>query len=113
MGQNFLLNSSEEGAGEAGGFALENSVCSWRNLGLPSIEIITIKRQYYKLRDSLSTPHPVSLGCCFLLEIGALQNFDHHCYQQGTNRVCKCVLCFCFIFFRGLNPLSEVCHGVT
>lgn len=35
---------------------------------------IHCKRKYKRIRDSLSNPHPVALGCCFLSETRVLQN---------------------------------------
>lgn len=100
MGQNFLLISSEERGGEADGLGslLEHSVCNWRNLGIPGIEVVTLRG------NNRGSEIPFPRNTQFLLvdvshQKSVLQNLNRLCYQQGIYRVCKSVQCFYFIFF--------------
>lgn len=92
MGQSFLLVSKEQGTTEADslGSLLVHSVSSWRNLGIPGIEIVTV-RGNGRGSEIPSLTYTQLLLVAVSCQKSVLHNFDHlGC--QGTYKVCKCVL---------------------
>lgn len=76
---------------------------------------IHCKRKYKRIRDSLSNPHPVALGCCFLSETRVLQNSPSSLLP--ARNIQSLQTCLLFLFKQtnkqktGLNLLNEVATG--